>query len=481
MTWYVSPNGVVYSSLVSSISVFNPWWIEISRLLPLGRRELRETIDSEITENPVLEELCEDGLPWDRELAQDGFDHRESETHPDEMNGLFGELDIETFYEEYMDSSTREIDSEKTVQPFSNNSISPGITLISRLEEQLLIARTTDQVKKAARAIIGNLNEDGYLEATLEEIAWSAFSHMNVVQEALQLVQQFDPVGVAALNLSECLMIQLQSRAPENKLAAKIVRRYLRYLENQQFHQLSKILWRPIEEIMNTVKIIKNLNPRPGSLYFRAHIPLIDPDVFFIKVGNRYEVRLNEDVLPQLRLNPFYCNLLKRQHLPRGVRTYIRKQIHSAHKLFYAISYRRWAILRVSEAIIQRQGDFLDKGMDYLKPMMIKEVAEEVGDHPSTVSRAVASKYAHTPQGVLELRSFFSEAARGSPGGMLSLVSLKRKVKRIIEAEDSTRPLSDEQITPRLNDQGIQVTRRTVAKYREDLRIPSTHQRRVKL
>jgi RNA polymerase sigma-54 factor len=228
------------------------------------------------------------------------------------------------------------------------------------------------------------------------------------------------------------------------------------------------------------VVLIRTLDPRPGLRYNVVDARLIEPDVAIIKQGDEYLVMMNDDDLPQLRLNPTYRKLLSRDGNEKDVRSYVKERYKSAIQLIKNIEQRKQTILKVCYAIIGRQKEFLDFGIDYLKPMMIKEVAEEIGVHPSTVSRAVANKYAHTPQGVFELRYFFSESVNGPEGGATSLLILKRRVKKLIEDEDSARPLTDEQLTRILQSQGIQVTRRTVAKYREDMKIPSTHQRRVK-
>jgi RNA polymerase sigma-54 factor len=233
------------------------------------------------------------------------------------------------------------------------------------------------------------------------------------------------------------------------------------------------VLARPIEHIEIAVRMIQHLNPRPGLRYSGAGARVVEPDVFFTKDGDDYIIQMNDEDVPQLRLNAQYRKMLDRENgATKEVRDYVRERYTSAIQLMKNIEQRKQTILKVCQAI--------SHGLDYLKPMMIKEVAEEVGVHPSTVSRAVASKYVHTPQGVFELRYFFSEAVQGPLGGGTPLLLLKRKVKKMIEEEDRSKPLTDEQITTMLQGEGINVTRRTVAKYREDMKIPSTHQRRVR-
>jgi RNA polymerase sigma-54 factor len=314
------------------------------------------------------------------------------------------------------------------------------------------------------------------------------------LNEAIELVRQMDPVGVASRDLRECLLAQLEyhkhmlarhktgGNGTEQVLAdaLAIVNEHLKPLQNKQYKEIAKAIGRPVEAIAPALDYIKTLDPKPGLRYNKTEPRLIEPDVAFIKQGDEYLAILNDDDVPQLRLNPTYRKLLNRDEAEKDVRTYIKEKYKSAIQLIKNIEQRKQTILKVCYAIIGRQREFLDKGIDQLKPMMIKDVAEEIGVHPSTVSRAVASKYAHTPQGVFELRYFFSESVNGPEGGGTSLLILKRRVKKLIEEEDSARPYTDEQITRILRSQGIQVTRRTVAKYREDMRIPSTHQRRVK-
>jgi RNA polymerase sigma-54 factor len=262
--------------------------------------------------------------------------------------------------------------------------------------------------------------------------------------------------------------------------AVTIVDKYLHQLQNKQYKEIAKAIGTSVEAVMQAFALIRTLDPKPGLRYNKTEARLIEPDVAFVKQGDDFLVVMNDDDLPQLRLNPRYRKLLSRNEAEKDVRNYVKERYKSAIQLIKNIEQRKQTILKVCYAIIGRQHDFLDRGIDQLKPMMIKEVAEEIGVHPSTVSRAVANKYAHTPQGVFELRYFFSESVNGPEGGGTSLLILKRRVKKLIDEEDPARPLTDEQITRILQSQGIQVTRRTVAKYREDMKIPSTHQRRVK-
>jgi RNA polymerase sigma-54 factor len=311
------------------------------------------------------------------------------------------------------------------------------------------------------------------------------------LREAIEIVRQLDPSGVACRDLRECLLYQLRyhhlqigkngnGSAQTIADAITIVDQHLRALQNKQHKEIARALGRPVEAVQAALEYIRTLDPRPGLRYNKVQPRLIEPDVAFVKHGDEWIVIMNDDDVPTLRLNPAYRRLLNKEGNDRDTRNYVKERFKSAIQLIKNIEQRKQTIMKVCYTVVARQQDFLEKGIDELKPMMIKEVAEEIGVHPSTVSRAVANKYAHTPQGVFELRYFFSESVNGPEGGNTSLLILKRRVKKLIEDEDPTKPLTDEQITRILQSQGIQVTRRTVAKYREDMKIPSTHQRRIK-
>ncbi|SRR5579883_2344182 len=317
------------------------------------------------------------------------------------------------------------------------------------------------------------------------------------LHEAIEILRQLDPPGIACRDLRECLLYQLryhQQQLTSHKNgnghseetaqvitdAIAIVDQHLRAVQNKQLKEIARALNRTPEAVQQALDYIRTLDPRPGQQYNKTAPRLIEPDVAFVKHGEDWLVMMNDEDVPQLRLNPAYKRLLSREGNDKDTRNYVKERYKSAMQLIKNIEQRKQTIMKVCYSIVTRQPEFLERGIDHLLPMMIKEVAEEIGVHPSTVSRAVANKYVHTPQGVFELRYFFSESVNGPEGGNTSLLILKRRVKKLIDEEDPSRPLTDEQITRILQSQGIQVTRRTVAKYREDMRIPSTHQRRVK-
>jgi len=507
---------------VAQKQVLTPGLVQMVTVLQMNRLELKEMINQEMVDNPVLEELGEAGEevtpeellpllegeearitdPADQSLMEalrevpevdlseppaeaavslsvdfSPVDEKPAETQSDP----FDEIDFGSFFDEYLDPGHKTPASESVEKPSFETFLSQPQTLPDHLRSQLSVSLISDDIRDAAESIIGNLDEDGYLTASLEEIAAMSGHSREEVEEALTAVQSLEPAGVGARDVRECLLLQLESRNAKDSVAWQIVSRHLRLVETRQLRELAKIMARPQEHIDIAVHLIRHLNPRPGIRYSGAGARVVEPDVYFTKDGDDYLIQMNDEELPQLRLNRDYHRMLDRQNgAAKEVRDYVRERYTSAIQLMKNIEQRKQTILRVCEAIKRRQTEFLALGLDYLRPMMIKDVAEEVGVHPSTVSRAVANKYAHTPQGVFELRYFFSESVQGPSGGDLPLLLLKRKVKKMIEDENPRRPLTDEQITSLLQAEGIDVTRRTVAKYREDMKIPSTHQRRVR-
>ena len=467
---------------VAQKQILTPGLVQMVSVLALNKLELREMINQEMISNPVLEEL-EEVLSLEEvhqkieaEKPVDGA----LDTRDGDKQDSFEQIDFGSFFDNYLDPGFKSPATEDIEKPSFENFLAQPSSLADHLELQLRLSTCSEAVRAAAFSIIGNLNEDGYLTATLEEMVQTGEHKLEDVEQALALVQQFDPPGVASRDVRECLVIQLRTLAPENTLARQIVSDFLKQLQNKQYREIARALDRPVQAVERAVEIIRKLDPRPGQRYNNNQARLIEPDVAIVKMGNDYQVTVNEDGLPQLRLSHRYRRMLEESGTSRDVRNYVKERFISAIQLIKNIEQRKQTIIKVCEVIIRRQRDFLDKGIDHLRPMMIKEVAEEVGVHPSTVSRAVANKYAYTPQGVYELRYFFSEAVQGPSGGGTSLINLKRLVKKMIEEEDPIKPWTDEQVTARLREQGINVTRRTVAKYREDMRIPSTHQRRVK-
>ena len=479
MAW----QGLKLNLRVTQKQILTPGLVQMVSVLALNRLELREMINQEMIANPVLEEQSEEPTVSDN-YSDETFLKAETEKVPEKAeSNPFDEFDVGTFFNQYLDtggdggkSQEREISERPSFEKF----LSSPSGLTDHLEWQLSVTICSEKVRDLVEEIIGNLNENGYLTASTEELMQNGKYSQDDLDDAIAVVQDFDPIGVGARDLRECLLLQLKAFDPQNTLAHQIVSDHLKQVQSNQLKEIARALNRPMDIIKHSIESIKKLDPRPGLRYNKTEPRLVEPDVYFRKMDDQWQVFLNEDDMPQLRLSPTYRRLLVRDAADKEVRNYVKERFTAAIQLMKNIEQRKHTILRVCQSIIARQGEFLDKGADSLKPMMIKEVAEEVGVHPSTVSRAVASKYAHTPQGVMELRSFFSEAVNGPEGGGMSLQTLKRLVKKMIDEEDGAKPLTDEQIAKKLDEAGIHVTRRTVAKYREDMRIPSTHQRRVK-
>jgi RNA polymerase sigma-54 factor len=467
---------------VTQKQILTPGLVQMVTVLALNRLELREMINQEMVENPLLEEVTEavPSLEENQKKNEPEPAAPSNETEPS-LNGdshdAFDEVDYGSFFNDYLDPGYKSPAAEDIERPSFENFLSRPVSLSDHLTWQVNLSPCTEEVQEAAYSIIGNLNEDGYLTATVEEIAESGHKK-EAVEEALRLIQELDPAGVGARNLQECLLIQLRMTDPPDPLAIRIVSDHLSELEGKQHKKLAAELGCSVEAVERCLESLRHLDPSPGQRYNGTQPRLIEPDVAFVKVDDGYRVILNDDGVPQLRLSRHYRRLMGDGTASGDVRKFVREKFNSAVQLLKNIEQRRQTITKVCESIIRRQTEFLDKGLDFLRPMMIKEVAEEVGVHPSTVSRAVANKYATTPHGVYELRYFFSEAVQGPSGASTSLVNLKRIVAKMIEQEDAAHPLTDEQIMLKLRETGILVTRRTVAKYREDMKIPSTHQRR---
>jgi RNA polymerase sigma-54 factor len=354
-------------------------------------------------------------------------------------------------------------------------------------------------LRVATEMLIGNLNEDGYLTATQEELVALGLGQVweteregrRCLGEASSVLLKLDPPGIGARDLRECLLIQVQAmleaearngaeREPAGLwlLADAIIREHLSLLQRRDVRELAKLCRRSVEEVQAAAGLIRKLDPKPGQRFHQVTTRIVQPDVAFMKRGDDWVVVLDDENVPSLRLNSGYRRMMNQQNLEREVREYVKERYRSAIQLLRNLEQRKNTIVRTCEVIVRRQQEFLERGVEGLRPMMIKEVAEEIGMHASTISRAVSNKYVHTPQGVYELRFFFSEGVNGPEGGELPLLLLKRKVKKLIDAENPAKPLTDDVLAMELQRQGIQVTRRTVAKYREDLGIPSTHQRR---
>ncbi|HSU19725.1 MAG TPA: RNA polymerase factor sigma-54 [Acidobacteriaceae bacterium] len=500
---------------LSQKQVLTPGLVQMVSVLALNKLELKSMIDGELVENPVLEEVDESTETLDERAAREGDRERSAQEElaaerPEK--DPFDEVDFGSYFQEYLDPGYKTGQSldEDPDRPSFENFLSQPSTLSDHLLWQIGSIALSAAVRECAELIIGNLNEDGYLTATDAELAQGVAGKptenpdvLELIVQARGVMKQLDPAGVGARDLRECLVWQIEAQQREAELAIKrttepeasprdshvmevldlaalIVENHLSQLQKRDLREIARMTRQTPEMVQEAVDYIRRLDPRPGQRYNQSTTRLIEPDVAFVKRGDEYVVVMNDENLPSLRLNTGYRKMLREKGTEREVREYVKERYRSAIQLLRNIEQRKNTIVRTCEAIVGRQREFLEKGVEGLRPMMIKEVAEEIGVHPSTVSRAVANKYVHTSQGVYELRFFFSEGVNGPEGGELPLVLLKRRVKKLIEEEDPRKPWTDEYIAAELQKQGIQVTRRTVAKYREDMQIPSTHQRRVR-
>ena len=557
---------------VSQRQVLTPGLVQMVSVLALNKLELKEMINTEMVENPVLEELEEIAVSLDERSGQEGDRERSAEDVAAEGERVekdpFDEIDFGSYFQDYLDPGFKTSSSnfEEFDKPSFENFLSQPSTLSDHLAWQLGSLTLIPELRFATELVVGNLNENGYLTASDEELVESLgqfkaaarsepipferrfrskvealrvesqtdadeeaeglvldlaaadgahAAALAVIQQAREIVNYLDPVGVGARDLKECLLIQISAQRREAEIvlrrrekhaanngdgqsygrnvaappagqadifeiATYVITNCLQMLQKKDMRELTRSCSRSAEEVQAAVEFIRTLDPRPGQRYNESTTRLIEPDVAFVKRDDKYVVLMNEEDMPTLRLNQGYRKMLREKQTEKEVKEYVKERYKSAIQLLRNIEQRKNTIVRTCDVIVRRQQEFLEHGVEALKPMMIKEVAEEIGVHPSTVSRAVANKYVHTSQGVFELRFFFSEGVNGPEGGDLPLVLLKRKVKKLIEDEDSRKPLTDDQLAAELKRQGIQVTRRTVAKYREDMQIPSTHQRRVR-
>jgi RNA polymerase sigma-54 factor len=460
----------------------------------------------------------------ERGIEERGVEERVGEEPAAPPKDPFNEVDFGSYFQDYLDPGYRtQPEYEENEKPSFENFLSQPTTLADHLAWQLGALTLEPDLREAVEFIIGNLDGDGYLAGGEVELADAFANSRNTLESqsesvhellrrGIDMVQHLDPAGIGARDLRECLMIQIAaqqlefaqlfSRQPAEpdedphrnfraeaeahieeqrrsmEVAGLIVDRHLHLLQKRDVKDLARAAQVTPDEANAGVCFIRTLDPRPGRQYNREQARLIEPDVVFIKRGGEWVVSMNEEDMPSLRLSRRYRRMLVAEGTDKEVKDYVKERFRSALQLMRNIAQRKSTILRTCEVIVRRQQDFFELGIEALRPMMIKEVAEEIGVHPSTVSRAVANKYAHTPQGVIELRFFFSEGSNGPEGADTPLLVLKRKVRKLIEDEDARHPLTDDQLAAMLQAQGIQLTRRTVAKYREDMNIPSTHQRR---
>lgn len=459
--------------------ILTPSLQQAIKLLPMSTLELAELLNQEMVENPLLEEVPTEELAAQEQTP--ATEQTETEEKKDEKTDSWDDQDYEYFFGEYLDDGyrPRQPQEVKELPPIENTLSSKG-SLAQHLMWQLDLQAADDLTREIGAAIIGNIDDDGYLVASVGEIAALGPWDETAVEKALEHIQHFDPPGVAARDLQECLLLQLRPLGLEGSPVETLIRDHLRLLQNHRLPELAKALGCDIEDIKSHIEVIKHLDPKPGARYTPADSQYVIPDVYIIKTDDGYRAVLNEDGLPQLRISPVYKRLLdKGGENSDETRAYVKDKFRAALWLLKSVDQRQKTIVKVATSIINFQRAFLDSGIEHLRPLVLRDVANDIGMHESTVSRVVNNKYVHTPQGVCELKYFFHSGISSSYGESVSSVVIKQRIKKIIEGEDAKRPLSDSKIMSILQKEGLALARRTIAKYREELRIPTSNQRKV--
>jgi RNA polymerase sigma-54 factor len=442
------------------------------KLLPLSRLELIQKIHQEMLENPFLEDAIgqeeTEGDTPEEEIAQETGDESSQEL----------DIDWEAYLQDSGGDTSFPVDRDQEM-PSLEATLRNETSLTEYLLWQLSLAVRTELDKSIGTYLIGNIDEDGYLQCQIDEVAAALEVGTESVEDVLRMLQSFDPAGVGARDLQECLLIQLHHLGMDDSLAGKIVRENLALIDERYFRKIAKDLDVPLEEVIAAVKLIRELDPKPGSRYNAQRVEYIVPDVAVFKMGDDYQVMLNDDGTPKLRINALYQKILRRGDGMQGdTKEYLEDKFRSAVWLMKSIEQRRQTLLKVAKSLCKFQREFLDKGMPYLKPLVLKDVAEDIGMHESTVSRVTTNKYIHTPQGVFELKFFFHSGLDSFGGEAMSSISVKDILKRAVTTEEARNPLTDQQLVKLLEDKGIKIARRTVAKYRQELRIPPASRRK---
>ena len=478
--------------------VMTPQLQQAIKLLQLSRLELADVVHEEMLENPILEDVGENtaespkGAELTAEAASDPDRVGETElpvsaapadaqaSQEVKVESGAGEAVNDFDWESYLENQANaapmpSYKSNNEDMPSLEATLTRGTSLFNHLEWQLKLGHFTRDEDGIAMLIIGNLTPEGYLDEPLADLAEEAGVAIDVAESVLRRIQEFDPVGVAARSLKECLLIQARHFGSDDEVLIGIIDRHLPNLEKKNFAAIAKDLNQPVEEIYEAAKVIRELDPKPGRQYSAEEPTYITPDVFIHKVGDKYFVVANDDGLPKLKISDFY-----RTALSGGskAKEYVQEKLRSAQWLIRSIQQRQRTIVRVTESILKFQRDFFEKGTAYLKPLILRDVADDIGMHESTVSRVTTNKYVHTPQGIFELKYFFNSGISRTDGDDLASEAVKLKIKQIIATESPRSPHSDQRIVELLRDQNIEIARRTVAKYREQLRILSSSKRR---
>src|SRR6266568_672825 len=467
--------------------VMTPSLQQAIKLLQMSKLELEEVLNQEMVENPLLEEEQEEATEAEQRLENAKEEpaaasaEAPGEAPAEKERDSFEEIDFDTYFEEYLDSAYNPRQYEESEQVPLENTLSKPPGLQEYLTWQLSMSDASARVREIATYLIGNVDEDGYLRVSREEIQAGGFADKAEIEKALETVRAFDPAGICAFDLPDCLMLQIGALGIENPLIDKVILQHWSEFLNRQYAQLCKALSVPLSELQAVLEIIKNLEPKPGRKYSSERTIYVEPDVAVRKIGDEYVIQLNEDGLPKLRISAAYRRMLRGGNgaIGQEAANYLKDKMRSAVWLIKSLDQRQRTIYKVADSIVRHQRAFLDKGIEFLRPLVLRDVANDIGMHESTVSRVVTNKYMHTPQGVFEMKYFFHSGIASSYGEAVSSVTIKQRIRKIIENEDPRKPLSDSKIVSILQREGLVLARRTIAKYREELKIPTSNQRKV--
>ena len=450
------------------------------RLLQLSRLELMDTIRQELEENPVLDEVLEDSA---EELPYDSLEKPEEEVVTTKEvtieEKIPDDVDWTNYIEEYNAPGKMNYESENRDSPKYESFIAEKESLTAHLLWQLRMGSFSDEEMGIGNIIIGNLNKDGYLQSSVGELAEMGGYQAEKIEQVLVAMQTFDPIGVCARNLSECLLIQARNLGCEVPIVVEIIKHHLNHLENKNYNAISKALKADITDIHAAVQIIKGFEPRPGRQFSDENPQYITPDIYVYKLDNEFVIVLNDDGMPKLRVNAIYQNAMNTEgKISESAKDYMQEKLKSAAWLIKSIHQRQKTIYKVMESILKYQRDFFDKGVAHLRPMVLRDVATDIEMHESTISRVTTNKYAYTPQGIFELKYFFNSSINRLNGDAIASASVQDKIRQIIESEDQIKPYSDDKIADMLKQSNIDIARRTVAKYREMMRILPSNKRK---
>jgi len=465
--------------------IMTPSLQQAIKLLQLSKLELVNEINEELVQNPVLEEGLASMAPQQLESQGDKKDGVAEGATTERGTG--DEDDYEAFWRDYLDKGYEPRGPIEAIEtPSFEATLTKQESLTDHLTWQLEMTPLDEHLNEIVEAIIGNLNQDGYLDASPQEIqAMSENGNYSPeqIEEAIRVVQSFDPAGVAARDLAECLLLQLKPLGEEGHVAARMIREHMPLLQARKYQELAGEMGITIEDVLGHMEVIKHLDPSPGLKYNSNRSQYVTPDVYVVKDDfGEYRVVLNEDGLPRLRISQTYRRMLEKgAHLEdREAKEFVKEKFRSAVRLIKSLDERQRTIMKVAVSLVKHQRDFLDKGIEHIRPLRLRDVADDIQMHESTVSRVVRNKYMYTPRGLYEMRYFFHASVPDEYGGEVSSLSVKQKIREIVDGENSARPLSDAAIVKILErSHGIKVARRTVAKYRGELRILSSADRKV--